>query len=70
MADIISADSIASLINFICGLRVMVASNLAEPHGGQTMTFKQAARRNIERYPIGACVRPWLDRCEFTAQDI
>ena len=48
----IPAETIASRIYFVRGLKVMLDRDLAELYGVQTMVLKQAVRRNINRFPF------------------
>jgi phage regulator Rha-like protein len=51
MTDLISVESITNRIYFIRGLKVMLDRDLAELYGVETKAFKQAVRRNKERFP-------------------
>jgi phage regulator Rha-like protein len=51
MKDMISIESIAIKIYFIRDHKVMLDRDLAELYGVETKVFKQAVRRNKERFP-------------------
>ena len=51
MNDIISIENITGLIYLIRGKKVILDRNLAQLYGVETKVFKQAVRRNIERFP-------------------
>jgi hypothetical protein len=51
MPDIIPIEHITGLIYLIRGQRVMLDRDLAELYGVETKVFKQAVRRNLERFP-------------------
>jgi hypothetical protein len=49
--DIIPIENITGLIYLIRGKKVMLDRDLAQLYGVDTKVFKQAVRRNIERFP-------------------
>lgn len=49
--DIVSTELISSKIYFIRGIKVMLDRDLAVLYQVQTKALKQAARRNIQRFP-------------------
>jgi hypothetical protein len=51
MTDIILAETIASRIYLIRGIKVMLDRDLAELYEGETAQLKRAVRRNIDRFP-------------------
>ncbi|MBU1183225.1 MAG: ORF6N domain-containing protein [Proteobacteria bacterium] len=51
MKDIIPIENIAGLIYLIRGKKVMLDRDLAALYGVETKVFKQAVRRNIDRFP-------------------
>jgi hypothetical protein len=51
MKDIIPLENITGLIYLIRGKKVMLDRDLATLYGVETKVFKQAVRRNIERFP-------------------
>ena len=51
MNDIISIENITGLIYLIRGKKVMLDRDLAQLYDVETKVFKQAVRRNIERFP-------------------
>jgi phage regulator Rha-like protein len=51
MTDLISVESITNRIYFIRGMKVMIDRDLADLYGVETKAFKQAVRRNKERFP-------------------
>ena len=51
MNDIISIENITGLIYLIRGKKVILDRDLAQLYGVETKVFKQAVRRNIERFP-------------------
>ena len=51
MNDIIPIEKITSLIYLIGDKKVMLDRDLAQLYGVETKVFKQAVRRNIERFP-------------------
>ena len=51
MNDIIPIENITGLIYLIRGKKVMLDRDLAQLYGVETKVFKQAVRRNIERFP-------------------
>jgi len=51
MNDIIPIEKITGLIYLIRGKKVMLDRDLAQLYGVETKVFKQAVRRNIERFP-------------------
>jgi len=70
MKDLISAESITSLIYFIRGQKVMLDRDLAELYGVETKQLKRAVRRNIDRFPEDFMFQPSSDefeilRCQF-----
>ncbi len=50
MNDIIPIENITDLIYQIRGKKVMLDRDLAQFYGVETKVFKQAVRRNIERF--------------------
>ena len=70
MKDLISAESITSLIYFIRSQKVMLDRDLAELYGVETKQLKRAVRRNIDRFPEDFMFQPSSDefeilRCQF-----
>jgi len=51
MNGIIAIENITGLIYLIRGKKVMLDRDLAQLYGVETKVFKQAVRRNIERFP-------------------
>ena len=51
MNDILPIENITGLIYLIRGKKVMLDRDLAQLYGVETKVFKQAVRRNIERFP-------------------
>jgi cell division protein FtsL len=51
MSEIITTEAIASKINFIRGIKVMLDRDLAELYGVETKVLKQAVKRNLNRFP-------------------
>jgi len=51
MTDFVPIERIASKIYLIRDIRVMLDRDLAELYGVETKVLKQAARRNIRRFP-------------------
>ncbi len=51
MNDIIPLENITGLIYLIRGKKVMLDRDLAALYGVETKVFKQAVRRNIDRFP-------------------
>ena len=51
MSNLIPLEAIERRIFFIRGEKVMLDRDLAELYGVETKVFKQAVRRNIERFP-------------------
>ena len=51
MSKLIAIEAVASKIFFIRGAKVMLDRDLAELYGVETKVLKQAARRNIKRFP-------------------
>ena len=51
MNDIISIENITGLIYLIRGKKVILDRDLAALYGVETKVFKQAVRRNIDRFP-------------------
>lgn len=52
MNKVLNEESIASLIYFIRGEKVMLDSDLALLYDVQTKVLKQAVKRNIDRFPV------------------
>ena len=51
MSELISIEAVANKIFFIRGVKVMLDRDLATLYGIETKVLKQAARRNIKRFP-------------------
>ena len=51
MSELISIEVIASKVFFIRGVKVMLDRDFADLYGVETKVLKQAARRNIKRFP-------------------
>ena len=51
MTELISIETVANKIFFIRAVKVMLDRDLAELYGVETKVLKQAAKRNIKRFP-------------------
>ncbi len=70
MTDIMLAETIASRIYLIRGIKVMLDRDLAELYEVETAQLKRAVRRNIDRFPddfMFELTKKELDnwRCQF-----
>jgi len=63
MNDIIPIENITGLIYVIRGKKVILDRDLAALYGVETKVFKQAVRRNLDRFPEDFMFE--LTKCEF-----
>jgi hypothetical protein len=64
MNELIKADAISGKIYLICGLQVMLDSDLAELYGVSAKRLNEQVKRNIERFPETFRFQLTQDECE------